>query len=519
MALTYALGFNPFWYIADNVGRPLGGGTMYTYRSLAKTTPKAVYRDTAGLNPWTNPILFDENGQQGPFYFEVDSVATDESYYIEVYDAQGNLVWNIDNFLPPAGSGGGGGTAVFNVNNLVINGVFWRNQGPTASPIADLATVIAPGCHAGLSLTANNAGPDIVFLKNNLSATDQITFPLVTQGTQPLTGDVAPVLFLEYKCTGVGSGETQKCLQIPITAKLQNLTNIATTVTLWAKSSSLSDIKLKWLSYLGDGATSPLQISTIATQTLTAAWFKYEILAVVPDITAFTLGDCGNDGLFLQIEFPLDQTCDITLTQPSIFIGTKVPPNSFVSYDQIDGMLNVPRTGDVRPCYVPTAPLGWILMQDTTIGNTGSVAFYADKEYFPLYNYLYTNISNTWAPVSGGRSGNAVTDFLANKTLTMPRVLGRALASAGNGAGLTARVIGEFAGAETRTIAVNNLPQHTHGLAGQIITAINAPNSGGPNTGIAAQVSGITGGITGGTTGTAINILSPEAFALFMIKT
>ena len=137
------LGFDPFWYIADLVGLPLAGGSMYTWRSLAKTTPKFIYQDGDPnlLNPWPNPVVFDENGQQGPFYFLNDSANPNETYFIQVFDSSGNLVWDIDGYLPPAsGSGGGGSSAVYNINNLVINGVFWRNTGSTANPIANLST-------------------------------------------------------------------------------------------------------------------------------------------------------------------------------------------------------------------------------------------------------------------------------------------------------------------------------------------------------------------------------------------
>ena len=61
MAITYSLGFDPFWYIADNVGLPLAGGSLATWSSLNPDVPKYVYRDPDGFNPWPNPIVFDEN--------------------------------------------------------------------------------------------------------------------------------------------------------------------------------------------------------------------------------------------------------------------------------------------------------------------------------------------------------------------------------------------------------------------------------------------------------------------------
>ena len=106
-------------------------------------------------------------------------------------------------------------------------------------------------------------------------------------------------------------------------------------------------------------------------------------------------------------------------------------------------------------------------MNDTSIGNTGSGATTSGPWTFQLYSTLYTSVSDTWAPVSGGRTapGNsmaaAITDFLAGKTLTMPLSLGRALAGAGAGAGLTSRALGQNTGAETVTLTSANMPVGT----------------------------------------------------------
>jgi microcystin-dependent protein len=48
------------------------------------------------------------------------------------------------------------------------------------------------------------------------------------------------------------------------------------------------------------------------------------------------------------------------------------------------------------------------------------------------------------------------------QTFALPNLQGRVPMHQGNGAGLTARVIGESAGTETAALLVNNLPVHTH---------------------------------------------------------
>lgn len=545
MAISYLLAPNPKWYIADLVGRPLGGGYLATYRSLDKTQQKFVYQDPGGnfVWPYSNipntalqGILFDENGAQGPFYWSVDSSNLNDTYFLEVYDAGGVLQWTADNFAPPGSGGGGNVTTGINIDNLVINNVFWRNLSNNTNPatpisISSTYTVIAPGCHAGLSLTQTatppqNAGPDIVLLKNNTLATDIISFPYFTLGTQPLTGDVAPVQYLNYKCTGAGIGETQKCIQIPITCGVQNLTNKAVTFTIWARGNSgANTLTIQWRTFYGDGAgASADDLSPIQILALSAGWGQFNISANVPDVTGKTLGGCGNSGLFLQIQYPLGATFDIDLTKPSIYLGSLSPIEDFMSYDRIDGVLNVPRSGDVRPSY-GQAPLGWINMNDGTIGNASSNATTrANIDTFPLYNLIWNSVSNTFAPLTNSagtpvaRGANAIADFTANNRITLTRTLGRVLGCYGAGSGLTSRSLGEFLGAETAVIAQTNLPAGQ--LSGCTVSGTNLLSGAGsaitglgPPGGVGTNVNINLGG-----SGTPFGIMQPSTFANFMIK-
>jgi hypothetical protein len=115
---------------------------------------------------------------------------------------------------------------------------------------------------------------------------------------------------------------------------------------------------------------------------------------------------------------------------------------------------------------------------------------------------------------------NAITDFLAGKTLTLPRSLGRALAGAGTGAGLTARVLGEYVGSEVITIA--GMPAHNHpgstiqvggGGGGTIPTATNLTALSTNPVTVAAQ-----GGGTLNTQGAADGNMEPTSFFNVFIK-
>lgn len=108
------------------------------------------------------------------------------------------------------------------------------------------------------------------------------------------------------------------------------------------------------------------------------------------------------------------------------------------------------QTGDQKLTLKAVADPGWVMMDDGTIGDSGSGGTTrANADCEALFTLLWNNIIDTWCPVSGGRGGSAAADWAAGKTITLPLTLGRALAVSGAGAGLTARALGENLGDET----------------------------------------------------------------------
>ena len=528
MAITYSLAPNPKWYIADLVGRPLGGGFLATFSSLDHTLLNPVFQDMNGAFPWpyvTIPnvgslgILFDENGAQGPFYFKFDSGIPNQLYYLEVYDSGGVLQWTIDNFT--GGTGGGSViTTAIDIENLVANNVMWRNMIGVTPVSTSTKMKLAPGGNAALADTVSNAGPDIYFIKNNGSATDTISFPKFILGDTPFTGDVTPVDYCHYVCSVAGVGETSKFVQFPITQSVQNLSNQNMTTTIWARATAgNTTLTLACRQFFGDGAgESPDVITPIQTLTLTALWQKFSVQFTVPSVSGKVLGGCGNDGLFIQVQYPVDATCTTDFTKPSLYEGNISPTADYHTYDQIDALINTPRTGFITQGYQAPFVGGWVLMDDGSIGDAMSGASNrANVDTFPLYNLLYTNVIDTWAPVSGGRTGDAVADFNAHKTLTLPKQLGRVIGTAGSGAGLTARVIGQNLGVETYQLQAGDLPPHNHPAAesGQFATGGVAGaiqiNAGGN-----AKLEASTGNNV--SANTPISLMQPSSFIYTYIK-
>jgi hypothetical protein len=546
MTISYSLAPNPKWYFVDLVGRPLGGGYFSTYSSLDNTLLNPVYQDAGGNFVWPYVpvinnfgkvgILIDENGTQGPFYFAFDTTAPTSLYYLEVYDSAGVLQWTIDNFSPGSGSGGGSIiTTAIDLENLVVNNVMWRNTG--ATPVAPGTFLkLAPGAHAALANNAANTtslytGPDICFIKNNSAATDTISFPRFTLGSTPFTNDVTPVDYLNYTCTGIGASETVKCVQFPITQGVQNLSNQTVTVTIWARGNSgTTTLLLQWMQFFGDGGGGSLTTTTpIQLINLTSSWVKYVVQATIPSVSGDTLGVCGNDALFLQVQYPLSNLCNIDFQKPSIYLGSISPAQDYHSYDMIDGIINAQRIGYIMTGLDTVAPYGYLLMNDGTIGSSSSGASTrAHRDTFPLYALLWNNVTSQTNGTNAGGTGyaqlydnagvplasvgaSAVADFAANRRVGLTKILGRALASAGAGSGLTARALGQFLGEETHTLNIAEMPSHTHPYSAGAGSETVAGQGSTPIINNSANT-----GTMGG--GGAHNNMQPSSFLNFFIK-
>lgn len=118
-------------------------------------------------------------------------------------------------------------------------------------------------------------------------------------------------------------------------------------------------------------------------------------------------------------------------------------------------------TGDVKATIKTVADTGWVMMNDGSIGDaTSGGTTRANADTVALFTLLWNNTTNAECPVSTGRGASAAADFAAHKNITLPKALGRALVSAGAGAGLTARTLAAVAGTENAVLVA-----HSHGGA------------------------------------------------------
>lgn len=124
-------------------------------------------------------------------------------------------------------------------------------------------------------------------------------------------------------------------------------------------------------------------------------------------------------------------------------------------------------TGDVKLTYKTVADDGWVMANDGSIGSASSGATTrANSDTYNLFMLMW-NIPACGVQTFSGASANkttAIQDWSSNKRLILPKVLGRALACAGTGAGLSTHNLASYVGNETHTLTVAEIPSHNHNL-------------------------------------------------------
>ncbi len=449
MAKVYTIEPNPHWVIIDNFSKLPNGAAIYTYSNKNPSVFKPAFEDDAGDTPYGEYIQGFGNGTMPPIFWEFDDAAPDEGYYIRVYDRPkdqpgANFLWDFNNLF--GGGTGGGGTVIsfVDLENLVVNGEFYNNCGNLSSTTT--LQTIAPSNHAGfdgLANSVNDAPPasDIVFAKSNTSATDSISFVNFTPGSTDFSPNPTPEFYVNYKCVVAGN-EAYKVFQFPLVTGLQNTSGQVVGGKLFIRlNSGTNDVNLRFRQFYGNGGAPSADVDTIITggplPLNLGDWVEFEFSnEVIPVINA-NIGSARNDALFLQISLP-QGVIDVDFILPAVYLGGVPSDINFHTQDEVEAITNSPRTGDVRNT-LNGVNLGWVRMNDKTIGNPSSNATAkASFDTFPLFKLIWDNFNTnpTLAPMftSGGAAvaygADAVADFTANRQISLTKNLGRVMIGA-----------------------------------------------------------------------------------------
>ena len=522
-------------YLVDkDTGTPLANGIVTMYKDTARTQLKNWYYQTGIPGAYTyialdNPMhissvgtIQDPNGNDViPFYYPYDENDENVSqpYYVTVYSvdetgAPAILQFTRENFpfVAPAGTPT---TTTPTLRNYIINNVFWRNCG-ALSLTNETNKIVVPSQHDGYTFDHS----DIRFVKNIIGANDSISFP----ECPTLPNAITPEYCLEFQCAGTQVGETVKCFQIPISLHVKTLQNVPFSFRFWGESlNGTKDINVSIYQYLGAGVVSPDPIP-LGVATLQPGGMRvFPFTGTFPDASTLILGNGQDDALFIRLELPLssDGVCHFQIAKPQLFLSNTLPDNDFDTYEQASAVFGDARTGDIRTGFSAFgSPFGYISMNDTTIGNVASAATgYASPFSWPLYYLLYTNVIDTYAPVSGGRTGSAINDFNANKTLGLTKTLGRSIASLGRPSGAnplspTTWALGQETGTENTLLTSSVLPALLTAGAGTQIVQGGAGNTVINDTGS----TGGTGRIANSEGGHPLTLMNPTTHVNVFIK-
>lgn len=509
-------------YFVDKVlGTPLSGGIVTMYQDKNRQKLKNWYYQSGTPGAYTyialpNPMtlsgvgtIVDVGGNDViPFYYPYseEDGTTQETYYITVYDDEGELQFTRSNF--PFLGNSNSSQSNPTLRNYIANNRFWRNIGTSPFSLGGLTQqVVCPSQHDGFQF------PDITFQKDTTTATETVSFPTFPQGVLTFPTAITPLYYLEHSCTVASTTENYKRYLFPVSFKIQTLESQKATFTFWAANLSTAaslPIGVSVFQDLGTNTTNPL--SPEQTFPLTTTWQQFIVPFTFPSGEGKTLSPTGDDALYIAITLPINAIFDIGIALPSLFLGNDLATNDFNTFDEADTIINSPRTGDIRTSLNSfggngVANFGWVPAMDGTIGLTvGTARFGVDT--WQLYSLLWNNVTDTYAPVSTGRGTTAYDDFVANKTIQLTLALGRVFAGGWNN---TPQVLGFTEGSSTS----NALLEHTHPFTSDNdFVSNNGTQSilqGGAPYGVTDHV--FATGTTGSAgSGTSFSIMQPTTF-------
>jgi len=459
--------------------QPNANGYMNTFSSLAHQVLKPTYTDWTGATANTNPIVFDNKGM-ATIYWEVDGDNALNNYYIEIYTADGVLLYTRDNFNAPPGLETAQDIVSDAQSNLLLNNEFdfW---GMYDYGINDISVVTA-NCSV-IAATAVETAYYWHFFKSNDNATDVLTRQLFPAGQTDVPN--TPVYFINLACTSAGAGgETSKSFYQNIT-NVQNLAGQTVTLSFDAMSTTNGTILgTEAYQLFGSGGSAPVT-SSGSDFALTTSWATYTTTFTIASLSGQSVGV----GSLLQMLFvlPINTTYSISLSQVQLTVSDTVLPYRQMTSDERFAMMASDKQahcGDVRIQSFGTIPDSWMSFQNGTVGNGSSAAtLLASPRTTSLFAALWNTYSDSICPVydkTGAkvvRGATSLIDYAADYQIQAFFNGGRVIANTGSPK-LSFTYTAQIDTVNTITIAAPGLYSDStlySGMAVQLVTTGTAP--------------------------------------------
>jgi len=439
--MTASIMIPPKIQFIDANGQPYVGGFVYTYEA-GTSTPKASYTDYSATVQNPNPVILDAAGSA--------FIWLKGAYKIVVTKANGDPGYTADNVISYTSYNFDGLTAtVDDLNSTTTVGVFIDNdysvvlgdRGKTL--LVDAASVATPPT---LFITL----PDVDDVPNKFKicikkidfSSNNIKFLTPTgqyiDGISNYTlydyGDFIEILADGSQWRIVASQERGSVITLT-TNKTLDLSYHGKTIYCDTSAGAIT-LTLPSIASLGKGFTFNVKGGAdLGTHNVV-------INANSPDTID------GDSSLTLNVAYEA-----YTLKSGSslwFVLNSELPSHTFA-------------TGDNKISDNPNQP-GWLCFTNDswTIGSTTSGAHFATNDAKNLFLLWYAQYNDSLCPVSGGRTGNALNDWNANKTMRIYPLCGRVIGIVGTGTGLTARAAGDFVGEEGHALNSNENGWHTH---------------------------------------------------------
>lgn len=473
-----------FW---DALGNPVPEGSkLYTY-AAGTTTPKATYTNQGAGTPNDNPL--DLDGAQG------NNIWFLGAYKVDVKDAEDVSLpgYPIDNVIVYDLVDWSGLTATIamlnatdtsTVSTAIDYTVISSNRGKTilcnaTSAAITVALLSAASATNGYEITIKKTDvtTNLVTIDANVSETieGRLTFILYDQN------DVVTLL-----CDGsnwrVKSGVIRGNTQLKSDAFTTVIDDIGKTFI--CSASAAYSVTLLSAVTAGDGFKQTFKKST--------------------DTFNITIDPAGAE--------TIDGQATYILNSPYQFISIISDGTNWL-INGGDSISQQSQTGDIFLSMSVAARTGWVILNDGTIGSaTSGGTTRANADTRDLFELLWNNVSDANCPVSSGRGASASADFAANKTIAIPRALGRVFGQYGAGSGLTSRDLAYFFGEENHALTLAENGPHTHTVSNGTTGGLEFSPSGVGTTSSAVVTTSSSG------SGTAHNTMQPTIFVNAYIK-